>query len=64
MKKLIVISFLFVSLFSMTYAKSPKAKVWVNSKAECCGVVNPIENLKWLDFSNYNLSDLPQDIDR
>lgn len=50
MKKLIVISFLFVSLFSMTYAKSPKAKVWVNSKAECCGVVNPIENLKWLDF--------------
>ncbi len=50
MKKLIVISLLFFSLLSMGCAKSPKGKIWVNSKIECCGVKKPIENLEWLNF--------------
>ena len=50
MKKVIVISLLFFSLLSMGCAKTPKAKVWVNSKVECCGVNNPINNFGWLDF--------------
>ena len=58
MKKVIVISLLFFSLLSVSYAKTPKAKVWVNSKVECCGVTNLIENFDWLDFKqNVNKHD-------
>lgn len=58
MKKLIVVLLLFFSLLSVSYAKTPKAKVWVNSKVECCGVTNPIENFDWLDFKqNVNKHD-------
>lgn len=50
MKKSVIISLLFFSLLSISYAKAPKAKVWVNSKIECCGVKNPIEKFGWLNF--------------
>ncbi len=50
MKKLIIISVLFFSLLSMGYAKSPKTKIWKDSKVECCGTKNPIKNLEWLKF--------------
>lgn len=49
MKKLIVISFLFFSLLSMGYAKSPKVKVWT----KCYGVENSVKDLEWLNFKQH-----------
>ena len=44
----IVLSLVLVPLLSMGCAKTPKSKVWVNTKVECCGVKEPAKNLEWL----------------
>lgn len=50
MKKsvVIIVLLLLFPLLSIVSAKSPKYKIWVNSKVECCGVKEPVKNLEWL----------------
>ncbi len=50
MKKSIIISLLLLSFLSMGAVKSPKIKLWVDSKVECCEVKNPVKDLQWLHF--------------
>jgi hypothetical protein len=67
LKKLI--SFIFISLLFLVGCEQPtksptepktEHEIWINTEAECCGVKDPLNNLKWIDetfmFGEHNES--------